>query len=118
MRSVTCSPFGAAALAHPATAVVSDQPPVGSGFAAAGHVYGVGDALVTIQAARSGLVIVRGGDAVYFSRYLQAGEAYNVPRVHGLTVEASNPAGMRVYVANAYRGPLTLPLTPLSQFGN
>lgn len=109
----------AARLAGPqAPVVVADQPPVGSPFVASGQVYGPEEGTVLVQATgRGGLVIVRGGEAVYFARWLAPGEAYRVPAVRGLTVEASNPTGMRVYVGGVYRAPLTQTLTPVSQFG-
>lgn len=103
---------------QPVVAAQIDEPPIGSGFAAAGQIYGVGPEAGTIllQATAPTVLIVRSGDgAVYFSRVLAAGEAYRAPTVHGLIVEASAPSTVRMYGLTGYRGPLTGPLTPLGQ---
>jgi cytoskeletal protein RodZ len=96
------------------------QPPVGSAFVPGGTVFGVGPEMgsVVIQATVPALLIVRGSDQTpYFARQLHAGEAYRVPNVAGLSVEASSLYTFRVYGPAGYRGLLTQTLTPLSSLG-
>jgi cytoskeleton protein RodZ len=110
----------AAATQTPAPPADLQQPPIGSGFAASGQVYGVGPegGSLVFQATRPLTLIIRGGDtAVYFARHLSTGEAYRAPAVHGLTVESDSPYYVRVYGAGGYRSTLTQSLTPLAQFG-
>ncbi|HYE44409.1 MAG TPA: RodZ domain-containing protein [Caulobacter sp.] len=85
--------------------------PIGSPFKARGPVHGApagpGATDVVIQARRNGVFEVRGADGVsYFTRVLQAGEAYRVPALKGLSITVSDPAVFDVFVAGRYTGPL------------
>jgi cytoskeleton protein RodZ len=88
---------------------VAPTAPVGAPFAAHGAIYGAaaGQSSVTLQAAKSASLIIRGGDgAVYFARQLAAGEAYRAPLTAGLSVEAPDPTVINVFVGGALKGPL------------
>ena len=98
----------------PAAPVVA----AGTPFAAHGAIYGVSAAqsVVTLQANKSASLIVRGGDGtVYFARQLAAGEAYRAPQTAGLSVEASDPAAVDVFVGGLLKGPLPAVQTVVSR---
>jgi cytoskeletal protein RodZ len=102
-----------------ATAVHAQPLPVA--FAPKGAVHGAaaGASAVTLQAVRSGSVIIRGADGkVYFARQLAAGEAYRAPNISGLTVDVSDPAAFQVFVGGQSRGLLPQAQTPLSKISN
>lgn len=85
--------------------------PVGSVFKPQGAILGApagpGATQVVIQARRNGVFEVRGADgSSYFTRVLQAGEAYRVPALKGLSITVSDPAVFDVFVAGRYTGPL------------
>jgi cytoskeleton protein RodZ len=105
-----------AAGAKPVVAVSAT--PVGTPFSARGAVYGAaaGQSVVTLQANKSASLIVRGADGtVYFARQLAAGEAYRVSQTPGLSVEASDPTVVDVFVGGLLKGPLPGPQTPISR---
>jgi cytoskeletal protein RodZ len=109
---------GLAPAADAAAKPVAPPTPVGTPFSARGTVYGApaGQSQVTLQASKNGLLIVRGADgAVYFARQLTAGEAWRALQTAGLSVEASNPAGVDVFVGGLLKGPLPGPQTPISR---
>jgi len=83
--------------------------PVGAPFETRAAVYGApaGQSAVTLQADKSASLIVRGADGtVYFARQLAAGEAYRAPQTPGLSVEASDPNVIDVYVGGRLTGVL------------
>ena len=106
----------------PATAVVASVlPAAGTPFETRGPVYGApaASASVILQAVKPASLVVRGGDGtVYFARQLEAGESYAAPALQGLSVEASNPAVVAVYVGRALKGPLPAATTSLSSLGS
>jgi len=92
--------------------------PPGTPFSARGAVYGAPatQSVVTLQATKSASLIVRGADGtVYFARQLAAGEAYRAPQTAGLSVEASDPAKVDVFVGGLLKGPLPAAQTPISR---
>lgn len=103
----------AEALAAPAAPAA----PPGTPFVAKGKVHGVTDAssIVTLQARRSTMLIVRGPDsAIYFARPLAAGEAFRLPNNKGVTVEVTDPAAMDVFVAGKLKGAMPGPQAAVS----
>ena len=102
--------------AKPAPAAPSA--PVGAPFAAHGAVYGApaAQSAVTLQASKSASLIIRGaGGTVYFARQLSAGEAYRAPQTPGLSVEASDPTVINVFVGGLLKGPLPSAQTAISR---
>jgi len=90
-------------------------------FTPNGPVHGApaGSSVVTLQAVRSGSIIIRGGDGrVYFARQLTAGEAYRAPNIGGLTVDVSDPTAFQVFVGGQSRGLLPQAQTPLSKIAS
>lgn len=90
------------------TVDVTKLPPV---FTPKGRVYDSGNprtpSQVTIQAIKSGALIVRGPDgSVYFARQLSEGDAYRVPDLTGLTLDVSAPHDFQVFVQGQSRGVL------------
>ena len=84
--------------------------PMSPNFVPRGAIYGAQPnvSVVTLQARKPGLLVVRGADgAVYYARQLNPGEAYRAPVVKGLTFEAADPAAFDVYVQGRARGQLT-----------
>jgi cytoskeleton protein RodZ len=109
---------GLAPAADAAAKPLAPPVPVGAPFTARGAVFGApaGQSQVTLQASKNGLLIVRGADgAVYFARQLTAGQAWRAPLTPGLSVEASDPAGVDVFVGGLLKGPLPGPQTPISR---
>ena len=105
------TPTGAAAV------VASVLPAAGTPFEGKGPVYGAraANAAIILQAVKPASLVVRGGDGtVYFARQLEAGESYAAPALQGLSVEASNPAVVAVYVGRVLKGPLPAAMTSLS----
>jgi hypothetical protein len=83
--------------------------PIGTPFAAHGAIYGVpaGQSVVTLQAVKSASLIIRGADgSVYFAHQLSAGEAYRAPQTPGISLEASDPAKIDVFVGGLRTGSL------------
>ena len=92
--------------------------PVGAPFAPHGSVYGApaAQSVVTLQATKSASLIIRGANGtVYFAHQLAAGEAYRAPQTAGLTVEASDPAVVNVFVGGLLKGPLPAAQMPISR---
>jgi cytoskeleton protein RodZ len=90
----------------PAPEAVADA---GSAFQTQGAVYGAPAqaSTVTLQARKSGQLVVRGADgAPYFARQLSAGDAYRLPNLKGLTIEVTDPTLFNVYVNGALKGRL------------
>ncbi|ESQ80238.1 RodZ family helix-turn-helix domain-containing protein [Asticcacaulis sp. YBE204] len=74
-----------------------------------GAVYGAipAESAVTIQAARSVNLVMRGPDGtVYFARQLGAGEAYRIPQVSSipLIVDVGDPKAIEVYYNGEFAG--------------
>jgi cytoskeletal protein RodZ len=98
-----------AAAAAQATAAPEPVADVGASFQAQGAVFGApaGSSIVTLQARKSGQLVVRGADGTpYFARQLAAGQAYRLPQLKGLTVEVTDPALFNVYVNGVLTGRL------------
>jgi cytoskeleton protein RodZ len=120
-ESTLPAPYVTPGLAPPSDAAAAPSAPsvpVGSPFMAHGKIYGApaAQSQVTLQASKNGLLIVRGADgAVYFARQLAAGEAWRAPQTGGLSVEASDPAGIDVFVGGLLKGPLPGPQTPIAR---
>lgn len=111
--SATSAMVGAA---KPAPAVSAAL--LGTPFSAHGAVFGApaAQSVVTLQASKSASLIVRGANGtVYFARQLAAGEAYRAPQTAGLSVEASDPAVVEVFVGGLLRGPLPAAQLPISR---
>jgi cytoskeleton protein RodZ len=107
---------GSETAAKPAgPAVVEPSMPVGTAFRPNGKVFGApAGAPVIIQARRNATFVVHGPDgSVYFSAVLQAGEAYRVPAIKGLSIDA-DPTAFDVFNAAGYRGPLPAATTSAS----
>lgn len=70
---------------------------------------------VTLQAARSVTMVVKGPDGKpVFARQLLAGESFRAPNVPGLSVDVSSPEAIDVFVGGEYKGVLSAPVTSLS----
>jgi cytoskeletal protein RodZ len=94
---------------------------LGSTFQAQGAVFGApaASSIVTLQARKSGLLMVRGADGTpYFARQLTAGQAYRLPRLKGLTVEVTDPSLFNVYVNGALTGRLPAAQTAASSLSD
>jgi cytoskeleton protein RodZ len=105
--SADAAEAAAKALAEQKKTEVEAAPDLPPEFKPAGPIHGAAGetSAVTVQARKSGFLIVRGADeAVYFARQLSAGEAYRVPAVGGLTLEVSDPRAFQVFVAGKSRG--------------
>jgi cytoskeleton protein RodZ len=100
----------------PAPKPVGDAPPVDLAslqpvFQRQGRIFGSTDPRqntpITLQALRGAALIVRGPDgSVYFARQLAKGEAYQVPRLAGLTLDVSAPQDFQVFVGGRSAGVL------------
>jgi transcriptional regulator with XRE-family HTH domain len=79
-------------------------------FTPAGAIYGAPAgqrSLVTVQALKSSLLMVRGPDgSLYFARQLAAGEAFRAPQVEGLTFNVTDPNAFQVFVGGQSKGVL------------
>jgi transcriptional regulator with XRE-family HTH domain len=92
---------------------VSDPPPTAAlppGFVRKGAVYGAPAnerSVVTVQALKPSLLMVRGADgSLYFARQLAAGEAFRAPQVGGLTFNVTDPNAFQVFVNGQSKGVL------------
>jgi transcriptional regulator with XRE-family HTH domain len=92
---------------------VSDPPPAAAlpaAFTPKGAIYGAPAnerSLVTVQALKSSLLMVRGADgSLYFARQLAAGEAFRAPQVDGLTINVTDPNAFQVFVGGQSKGVL------------
>ncbi|ATQ41605.1 cell division protein FtsQ [Caulobacter mirabilis] len=97
-----------------AAAAVQSDTPVGAAFVAKGPIHGApaASSAVTLQARRQTMLIVRGGDsAIYFARSLAPGEAYRLPASKGLTVEATDPRAIDVFVGGRFKSLMPAPQT-------
>jgi cytoskeleton protein RodZ len=76
---------------------------VGAPFRAKGAVYGAAQAEASgliLQARKPGALTVHdAAGAIYFTRWMAAGEAFRAPRNGGLVAEVSDPAAFEVYNA-------------------
>jgi len=100
----------------------SDPPPAAqlpATFVRKGAVYGAPageSSLVTVQALKSALLMVRGVDgSLYFARQLAPGEAFRAPQVGGLTFNVTDPNAFQVFVGGQSKG--VLPATQASVSG-
>jgi cytoskeleton protein RodZ len=95
------------ALANKASGPAAAPEDLAPTFVAKGPVYGAAPEVssVTLQARKPASLIIRGPDgSVYFARQLAAGEAYRLPHLQGLTVDASEPQGIQVFVGGQSKG--------------
>lgn len=108
-----------AAAANPtAVEVVADNQPMPTTFASRGAVYGAQPqaSVITLQARKGASLIVRGdGGVVYFARQLAPGEAYRVPNLKGLVIEATDANAFQVFVAGQTKGLLPTPSVSASK---
>ena len=104
-----------------AAAALTAEPLVSPGtpFVARGPVHGADAAAstITFQARKATTLIVRGADgSVYFARTLPAGEAYRAPNIKGVSIEASDPSAVDVFVAGRLKGAMTSPTASVASF--
>lgn len=92
---------------------VTDPPPpsqLAPTFVPKGTIFGAPAnerSLVTVQALKSSLLMVRGADgSLYFARQLAAGEAFRAPQVEGLTFNVTDPNAFQVFVGGQSKGVL------------
>jgi cytoskeletal protein RodZ len=94
---------------------------LGSAFRAKGAVYGAAqaDASGLILQARkpASLTVHDAGGAIYFTRWMAAGEAFRAPRNGGLIAEVSDPSAFDVYTGGALTSRMTSPTASLSKLG-
>lgn len=92
---------------------------LGSAFRAKGAVYGatLADASGLILQARkpASLTVHDSSGAIYFTRWMAAGEAFRAPRNGGLIAEVSDPAAFDVYNGGAMTQRMTGPTAALSK---
>lgn len=123
LDSVSGSPAASAAAKQNAAAaaeaamVASEATPFHN-FAPHGAVYGVpaSPSTVILQARKSVSLVVRSSDGqVHFAQVLKAGEAYRAPLGADLTLDVSDTAALRVYVAGQLHPDLPAPVSPLNK---
>jgi cytoskeletal protein RodZ len=92
---------------------------LGSAFRAKGAVYGAApaDASGLILQARkpASLTVHDASGAIYFTRWMAAGEAFRAPRNGGLIAEVSDPAAFDVYNGGAMTQRMTSPTAALGK---
>lgn len=92
---------------------------VGTPFRARGAVYGAAPAEASgliLQARKPGALTVHdAGGAIYFTRWMAAGESFRAPRAGGLIAEVSDPAAFEVYNAGALTSRMPGPTAALSK---
>jgi transcriptional regulator with XRE-family HTH domain len=118
--SGSAAPAGAGKPPAPAPAPAAEAPPspTPNVFTPAGAVYGAGaDApAVIVQAAKDGLLVVRGpGGAVYFARPMKKGEAYRAPLGSGLSLDAPDSDTFAVYLSGRLVPPLVGGVNPVDK---
>lgn len=107
------------ARAAEATAAGAEPVNVGAPFRAKGAVYGAApaDASGLVLQARkpTSLTVHDAGGAIYFSRWMAAGEAFRAPRNGGLIAEVSDPSAFDVYNGGALTSRMPGPTTALGK---
>jgi len=92
---------------------------LGAPFKSKGAIYGAAPADssgVILQARKSTSLVVRGADgAVYFTRWLSAGDAFRAPRTPGLVADIAEPGAVDVFVGGVLTTRLSAPQTPLAK---
>ncbi len=92
---------------------------VGAPFRAKGAVYGAAPAEASglvLQARKPGSLTVHdAAGAIYFTRWMAAGEAFRAPRNGGLIAEVSDPAAFEVYNAGALTSRMPGPTAALGK---
>ncbi|MBI1685069.1 helix-turn-helix domain-containing protein [Caulobacter hibisci] len=92
---------------------------LGAPFKAKGAMYGaapVDSSGVILQARKSTSLVVRGADgAVYFTRWLSAGDAFRAPRTPGLVADVAEPGAVDVFTGGVLTGRLSAPQTQLGK---
>ena len=87
-------------------------------FEAKGPILGAtaAESRVIVQARKSASLIVRGPDGTtYFARQLAVGQAYRVPNVKGLTLEAFDAGALQIFVADESRGAVPVGKSSVAQ---
>ena len=94
---------------------------LGTAFRAKGAVYGAApaDASGLILQARkpASLTVHDASGAIYFTRWMAAGEAFRAPRNGGLIAEVSDPTAFDIYNAGAMTQRMSGPTAALSKLG-
>jgi cytoskeletal protein RodZ len=94
---------------------------LGSAFRSKGAVYGAAaaDASGVILQARkpASLTVHDASGAIYFTRWMAAGEAFRAPRNGGLIAEVSDPTAFEVYHGGALASRMSAPTVSLSKLG-
>lgn len=92
---------------------------VGAPFRAKGAVYGASPAEASglvLQARKPGSLTVHdAGGAIYFTRWMAAGEAFRAPRNGGLIAEVSDPSAFEVYNGGALTSRMPGPTAALGK---
>jgi len=94
---------------------------LGSAFRARGAVYGAKAAEASglvLQARKpASLTVHDAAGAIYFTRWMSAGEAFRAPRNGGLIAEVSDPSAFDVYNGGALTSRMTAPTASLGKLG-
>jgi cytoskeletal protein RodZ len=102
-----------------ATPVPGQAIAVGAPFRAKGAVYGAAPAEASglvLQARKpASLTVHDAGGAIYFTRWMAAGEAFRAPRNGGLIAEVSDPTAFEVYNAGALTSRMSAPTAALGK---
>jgi cytoskeletal protein RodZ len=104
-----------------ATAAAAPPLNLGAPFRARGAVYGAAQAdasgLVLQARKPASLTVHDAGGAIYFTRWMAAGEAFRAPRNGGLIAEVSDPNAFDVYTGGALTSRMSAPTASLSKLG-
>ncbi|MBO9559420.1 MAG: helix-turn-helix domain-containing protein [Caulobacter sp.] len=97
----------------------TQQVKVGAPFRPKGAVYGAAPAEASgliLQARKAGALTVHDASgAIYFTRWMAAGEAFRAPRNGGLVAEVSDPANFEVYNGGVLTSRMPGPTTALGK---
>jgi cytoskeleton protein RodZ len=92
---------------------------VGTPFRSKGAVYGAAQAEASgliLQARKpASLTVHDAGGAIYFTRWMAAGEAFRAPRNGGLIAEVSDPTAFEVYNGGSLTSRMSAPTTALGK---
>lgn len=96
-------------------------PPVQAAFNPRGAIHGASatTSLVTLQARKPAILVIRQGDGrIYFARQLAAGEAWRAPPELSATIDTPDPAAFDIYLNGEHGGVLSAPQSPLGTLNN
>lgn len=96
-------------------------PPVQAAFNPRGAIHGASAtaSLVTLQARKPAILVIRQGDGrIYFARQLAAGEAWRAPPDLSATIDTPDPAAFDIYLNGEHGGVLSAPQSPLGALNN